>query len=112
MSKFDEFFKFKIGETVQTLTTNEKYEKVILFIVGRHIEECPGGHQFYYGCRVHHDNGGISTSHLRFNEVELKAFDYDEEAKETNERQFENYKRIEELKMKAREAAKEGREKK
>ena len=69
--KLDEFFKFKIGETVVHVS-NAKEKPVVLFIVNRQIEQCPGGVQLHYICR-HIDEGFISIQYIKCNEIELKV---------------------------------------
>jgi len=107
--KLDEFFKFKIGETVRHIVNKKQDDEGkghVLFIAGRTIEQCPGGEQFHYNCRVVNDNG-IGTNQVIFNEVELIEFDEIKDAELLTISIYENFKRLEKMKLRALKAARE-----
>ena len=45
-----------------------------LLIVQRVYQECPGGIQLHYDCRVIHGDGAIADRLIQFNEIELEAW--------------------------------------
>lgn len=77
--KDDYGFKFKIGENVTTVFYKETEKKeffgrrnVTGFIVERMLQECPGGIQRHYLCRLSSSDGGdCGKDYVRFNEIEL-----------------------------------------
>ena len=101
MSKLDEFFKFKIGDVVRPIIQRPGYHadgrKVspqFMQICERHLQECYGGIQAFYDCRVHTittDNGFLDTTYafhlpyIKLSEPELVAYDLPE-LSETNPR--------------------------
>ena len=77
-------FKFSIGDTLRPVAaavplkigTGRRLlggEDVRLFVVGRKLEECPGGVQRHYVCRYHTSTGHFGTTFTEFNEIELVA---------------------------------------
>lgn len=48
-----------------------------LFVVFRLLDECPGGVQRYYGCRIVHDDVSLSENVIRLNEIELAPWQPD-----------------------------------
>jgi hypothetical protein len=84
-------FKFKIGQTVEHIGSHpirNKDKKIImfsrkqkLFIVGRLLDECPGGVQRHYDVRAILGDSSLATNLVRFNEIELKEFIEEEEFK-------------------------------
>lgn len=99
IARMDGFFKWKIGETVTHIAepvapqlpafpaegTKEerkawrsKYrfdrrsEETAYVIMGRMADECPGGVQLHYKCRIITD-GNVATNLIPFHEEELRA---------------------------------------
>src|SRR5438128_2436856 len=75
-------FKFKIGQTVThaAFPVHVQLERATwmdgkpmrFFIVSRLFEECPGGSQRHYDCRlILNDGQGFAPNLARLNEVEL-----------------------------------------
>lgn len=75
-------FKFKIGDIVihigsSLIQEEDKIDSIFrmgqekLLIVGRILDECPGGIQRHYDCRPI-INKNPATKLVRFNEIELK----------------------------------------
>lgn len=65
-------FQFALGETVyhrSMLTARFPAKSVPLFIVERIIQQCPGGVQRHYRCRILDSTWGF----VEFNEIELIA---------------------------------------
>lgn len=100
MSKLDEFFKYKIGDTLKV----KSYPKIGLFlihIVERSTQECPGGIQFHYTGRVI-STGSIQNDWVRFNEIELEEYDAKKYAQEEFEREHVEYKKSQEMRKEIR----------
>jgi len=93
MSKHDDLFKFKIG---QDLKSHHKTDRmpVMVSVVSREFEECPGGVQFHYHCR-HIGENGISTNLIKFNEIELEACNFQKELEKFHAIDMEKEKEIE-----------------
>jgi len=104
VSKLDEFFKFEIDQTVQ-VKNKIKDDLYLVHIVGRWLEECPGGMQVHYSGRTLHDDG-MSHNGIRFNEIELEEYDPKVEKEKEAELQFQNYKELSKMRLRAKEAAK------
>jgi hypothetical protein len=82
IGKNDFGFKFKIGEIVEHVGTHNIREKTAvifsrksrLMIIGRVLDECPGGVQRHYDCRAIINGDSPATNIVRFNEIEVKKF--------------------------------------
>lgn len=101
MSKFDEFFKFKVEEILQVSAQNGR-GLILVQVVERMIQECPGGVQFHYTCRIHHEDS-LGINYVKFNEIELKEYDSEVVNAEAEKIQKETYKAMARLRKMARE---------
>lgn len=68
-------FKFQIGDTLRHKGFGkERFRYARLFVVERDEQECPGGTQRHYACRVIFTNTTANQfDMIRFNEIELEA---------------------------------------
>lgn len=74
-------FKYQIGQVVTHITMQPPYLNVenkwlgqqqqLLTIIGRVADECPGGTQKHYRCRITDQSRGISPQIIQFHEEEL-----------------------------------------
>jgi len=79
MINMNDVFKYKMDEII-------KYKSPLkgttfLKVVGRELDECPGGVQYHYICRPLHDNA-IATQKLKLNSMEVTWCDLETELKE------------------------------
>jgi hypothetical protein len=88
MSKLDEVFKFKIGDRIKLIAHGEGYDAdgnrhmpQALNVVERLAQECPGGIQLHYLCRVVSMDMAYKIMRLNFsspvfqiNEIEVEAY--------------------------------------
>ncbi|MEE9581063.1 MAG: hypothetical protein V3V74_07100 [Nitrosomonadaceae bacterium] len=104
MSKLDEFFKFKVGQTLKVKNPTKK-GLFVVHVVERMTQECPGGIQLHYTGRVLSEES-MQNQYIRFNEIELEEYDPKVEAEKETEIQFLNYKERAKLRLRAEKAAK------
>ena len=66
-------FKFNIGDVVRHAATGgrECFDERRMFVIGRHVEECPGGVQRKYTVRGISTNGAMSVDVFLVHEIEL-----------------------------------------
>jgi len=115
MSKFDEFYKFNITETVKSKVQRPDGCPNLLHVVSRTMDECPGGVQFHYHCRQHFIDLGVSVKLVPFNEIELEACDFEEElrlhAEREVKRERDNYRVLRKMRMEVDEQLKAEKDK-
>ena len=70
--------KFKVGDLLTSVIVPNK-----LHVVSVIIEECPGGQQEHYYCRLYSSSGYMAHELIKVNAVEAKLFD-EEEYEATN----------------------------
>lgn len=101
--KLDEFFKFKIGDTVKHVGRDVRVDDPtrfeMLFVAQRLIDQCPGGEQYFYTCRVLTEKG-MGSDYIRFNEIELVEFDQAAESDLMKKAVYDNLKELERFKFK------------
>jgi len=84
MSKIDEVFEYKMGEIIKYVSPLKG--TTFLKVVGRELDECPGGVQYHYVCRPLHENG-IAIQKIKVNSMEVTWCDLDAELKKIAEEQ-------------------------
>lgn len=98
--ELDEFFKFKIGEFIKRKSPfKEKCD--VLYIVGRNLEQCPGGIQHYYNVR-HESLDGVYVKLFMVNEIEVEAYDHEKGIALAFKTTEKTYRATEEMKRRVR----------
>ena len=73
-----EGFKYEIGDFVSPVIPDNFFERTlfeespIFRVCGRLYEECPGGVQLHYACRLMNRNGYPSDDPVRLHEMEIE----------------------------------------
>ena len=94
-----EDYKFDIGErlttlvSIDTIDTDDLHNPLILQVIERLAQECPGGVQRHYFCRVHVPDRDLpwlihaSRELTKFNEIELISLEYYQKARNNKKRE-------------------------